>query len=115
MASSLAPQFTISNAITAGLTAIERARGFLEAATLSEEWMRRMSQRALLLEALDQLFANGRLTLSDLEERFPETNRRTLQRDLRGMLSKGLLREMGAGSTDPNRHYVAVTSYDIEL
>lgn len=46
-----APRFTITNAITAGLTAIERARGFLEAATLSEEWTRRMSQRALLLEA----------------------------------------------------------------
>ncbi len=46
-----APRFTITNAITAGLTAIERARGFLEAATLSEEWVQRMSQRALLLEA----------------------------------------------------------------
>jgi Fic family protein len=49
--SGFAPRFTISNAITAGLTAIERARGFLEAATLSDEWVRRMSQRALLLEA----------------------------------------------------------------
>lgn len=45
------PRVTITNAITAGLTAIERARGFLEAATLSEEWIERMSQRALLLEA----------------------------------------------------------------
>lgn len=45
------PHFTITNAITAGLTTIERARGFLEAATLSEDWVRRMSQRALLLEA----------------------------------------------------------------
>ena len=49
--SGFAPRFTITNAITAGLTAIERARGFLEAATLSDEWVRRMSQRALLLEA----------------------------------------------------------------
>jgi Fic family protein len=65
--------------------------------------------------ALDQLFANGRLTLSDLEVRFPETNRRTLQRDLKGMLSKGLLREAGAGPTDPNRHYVPVASYDMKL
>lgn len=46
-----APRFTITNRITADLTTIERARGFLEAATLSEEWVRRMSQRALLLEA----------------------------------------------------------------
>jgi Fic family protein len=47
----LSPRFTITNAITAGLTAVERARGFLEAATLSEDWVRRMGQRALLLEA----------------------------------------------------------------
>jgi Fic family protein len=46
-----APTFTISNAIATGLTAIEHARGFLEAATLSDEWVRRISQRALLLEA----------------------------------------------------------------
>lgn len=45
------PRFTITNRITAALTAVERARGFLEAATLSEDWVRRMSQRALLLEA----------------------------------------------------------------
>ena len=45
------PRFTISHAIATGLTAIERARGFLEAATLSKEWIERMSQRALLLEA----------------------------------------------------------------
>ncbi|MGQ0633212.1 MAG: Fic family protein [Planctomycetaceae bacterium] len=49
--SSFTPRVTITNSITAGLTAIERARGFLEAATLSDEWLRRMSQRALLLEA----------------------------------------------------------------
>ena len=49
--SAFEPRFTINNAITAGLTTIERARGFLQAATLSEEWVRRMSQRALLLEA----------------------------------------------------------------
>jgi Fic family protein len=45
------PRFTITNGITAHLTTIERARGFLEAATLSEQWVRRMSQRAILLEA----------------------------------------------------------------
>ena len=59
------PRFTISHAIATGLTVIERARGFLEAATLSKEWIERMSQRALL-------------------------------------------REVGSGPTDPNRHYVAV-------
>lgn len=49
--SSFAPRFTITNGIASALTMIERARGFLEAATLSEDWVRRMSQRALLLEA----------------------------------------------------------------
>ena len=32
--------FTITNRITSGLTRIERARGFLEAVTLSEDWVR---------------------------------------------------------------------------
>ncbi len=45
------PIFTITNRITAGLTRIERARGFLEAATLSEGWVREMGRRAMLLEA----------------------------------------------------------------
>ena len=34
--------FTITNRITAGLSRIERAMGFLEAATLSENWVREM-------------------------------------------------------------------------
>lgn len=45
------PKFTITNKITDGLTRIERARGFLEAATLSEHWIREMGNRALVLEA----------------------------------------------------------------
>lgn len=46
-----APRFTITNEVAAGLTAIERARGFLEAAALSDDWVRRMGQQALLREA----------------------------------------------------------------
>lgn len=45
------PRFTVSNAITDRLARIERARGFLEAASRSEDGIRRMSERALLLEA----------------------------------------------------------------
>jgi Fic family protein len=64
----LPPRFTITNAITAGLTAIERARGFLEAATLSDEWVRRMSQRALLLEAHHTTHIEGtQLTIEQSE------------------------------------------------
>jgi len=44
-------QFTITNAIANVLTKIERARGFLDAATLSEEWIARMGKQALLREA----------------------------------------------------------------
>ncbi len=63
-----APRFTITNNITAGLTAIERARGFLEAATLSDEWVRRMSQRALLLEAHHTTHIEGtHLTIEQAE------------------------------------------------
>jgi Fic family protein len=58
------PIFTITNSITAGLTRIERARGFLEAATLSENWVREMGNRALVTEAHHTTHIEGtRLTL----------------------------------------------------
>jgi Fic family protein len=60
--------FTITNRITAGLTLIERARGFLEAATLSENWVREMGNRALILEAHHTTHIEGtRLTLEQAE------------------------------------------------
>ncbi|HEX9584088.1 MAG TPA: Fic family protein [Gammaproteobacteria bacterium] len=62
------PKFTITNAITAALTRIERARGFLEAATLSEDWVREMGERALVLEAHHTTHIEGtRLTLEQAE------------------------------------------------
>jgi len=64
----LPPRFSISNTLTAGLTTIERARGFLEAATLSDDWVRRMSQRALLLEAHHTTHIEGtHLTIEQAE------------------------------------------------
>ena len=45
------PRFSITNEIAAALTEIERARGFLEAASLSDEWIDSMRSRAFLLEA----------------------------------------------------------------
>ncbi len=64
MTKSFKPIFTITNRITAGLTHIERARGFLEAATLSEAWVREMGRRALILEAHHTTHIEGtRLTL----------------------------------------------------
>ena len=62
------PHFTITNAMTQNLALIERARGFLEAAQLSEQWVRQMSERALLLEAHHTTHIEGtRLTLTESE------------------------------------------------
>ena len=63
------PRFTITNAIAQGLARIERARGFLEAAQLSEGWIRQMSERALLLEAHHTTHIEGtHLTLAKSEQ-----------------------------------------------
>lgn len=65
---SFAPRFTITNSMTAGLTRIERARGFLDAAHLSDEWIRSMGRRALLLEAHHTTHIEGtQLTLAQAE------------------------------------------------
>ncbi len=45
------PKFTISIPIASALNAIERTRGFLEAAQLSSAWVSKMQARALILEA----------------------------------------------------------------
>jgi hypothetical protein len=42
----LHPTFVITNRATAGFTQIKRAPRFLEAATLSESWVREMRLRA---------------------------------------------------------------------
>ncbi len=62
------PRFTITNAITAELTRIERARGFLDAAKLSEDWIAGMQKRALVLEAHYTTHIEGtQLTLEQSE------------------------------------------------
>ena len=64
MSNGFRPVFTTNHSITGRLTRIERARGFLEAAVLSEQWVREMGQRALLLEAHHTTHIEGtRLTL----------------------------------------------------
>jgi len=66
---SFSPIIELTNRITAGLTLIERARGFLEAATLSEAWVREMGRRALILEAHHTTHIEGtRLTLEQAEQ-----------------------------------------------
>ncbi len=57
-------------------------------------------------KAIEFLLAHGELTIKNFEELCPEVNRRSLQRDLKSFLEKGLIKEAGAGPTDPTRHYV---------
>jgi Fic family protein len=62
------PKFTITNRMTAAITQIERARGFLEAARLSEDWVRDMGKKALIKEAHHTTHIEGtRLTLDQAE------------------------------------------------
>ncbi len=62
------PKFTITNRMTAGITQIERARGFLEAARLSDDWVRDMGNKALIKEAYHTTHIEGtQLTLDQAE------------------------------------------------
>jgi len=58
------PKFTITHRMTSAITQIERARGFLEAARLSDDWVRDMGNQALIKEAHHTTHIEGtRLTL----------------------------------------------------
>jgi Fic family protein len=74
------PKFTITNHMTAAITQIERARGFLEAARLSDDWISDMGNQALIKEAHHTTHIEGtRLTLDQAErlwngEKVPEAD-----------------------------------------
>ena len=51
-------------------------------------------------KALGFLIQHGKLTIQDFELLCPEANRRSLQRDLKGMMDKQLIRAQGA--TNPS-------------
>jgi len=62
------PKFTITNRMTSAITQIERARGFLEAARLSDDWVRDMGNQALMKEAHHTTHIEGtRLTLDQAQ------------------------------------------------
>jgi cell filamentation protein, protein adenylyltransferase len=66
---SFSPRFQITNKIAQSLTTIERARGFLAAARLSNEWIKQMQDRALVLEAYYTTHIEGtQLTLEQSEQ-----------------------------------------------
>ena len=82
------PRFSITESIAAALTRIERARGFLDAAKLSDDWLATMSSRALLLEAHHTTHIEGRrLTLEQAEQTSPATRLRTGSDDVRDLLN----------------------------
>lgn len=63
------PKFKISNQTANALTAVERARGFLEAAALSQEWLEKMQNKALVLEAHHTTHIEGtQLTLEESKQ-----------------------------------------------
>ena len=65
----LNPRFQITHKMTNDLTQIERVKGFLEAAVLSEEWISEMQNRALVLEAHHTTHIEGTtLTLEQSEQ-----------------------------------------------
>jgi Fic family protein len=53
---------------------------------------------------LGYLLTAGKATVAECEEEL-KTNRRTLQRDLKLLVEKGLVREIGTGPTDPTKYY----------
>lgn len=62
------PKFSITNRMTQAITRIERARGFLEAAQLSADWVREVGEKTLILEAHHTTHIEGaRLTLDQAE------------------------------------------------
>jgi tryptophan 2,3-dioxygenase len=84
--------------------------------TLSPEvGKHRMKRRDVLVQkhglnerqgkAIEYLLGHEKLAIQDFEGLCPDVNRRSLQRDLKGMLDKELIKEIGAGLTDPTRHY----------
>ena len=63
------PKFTITHTIANALLEIERARGFLDAANLKEEWLKNMQSKALILEAHHSTHIEGtQLTLAQAQD-----------------------------------------------
>lgn len=63
------PKFNINNQIANALTNIERARGFLEAASLSDVWLTKMQNQALIAEAYHTTHIEGtQLTLDQSKQ-----------------------------------------------
>jgi Fic family protein len=56
--------------------------------------------------AIGHIMEHGSLTIQGFEDLCPDVNRRSLQRDLKGMIEKGLVVEKATIRTDPTKRYV---------
>jgi len=61
-------------------------------------------------KALGHILEHESLTIQDFERLCPEVNRRSLQRDLKAMVDKGVLIEKATSPTDPTKRYVLMES-----
>jgi predicted HTH transcriptional regulator len=55
---------------------------------------------------IDLMIEREKITISELESRFPNISRRTLQRDLKQLIEKGICNESASSTTDPTKTYV---------
>ena len=63
-------------------------------------------------KAIWHAMQHGELTIQVFEALCPDFNRRTLQRDLKSLVTKQLLHEVGGSATDPTRKYVPGKALD---
>jgi len=56
--------------------------------------------------ALSHILVHGRVSIQDFERLNPLASRRTLQRDLKAMVDKGLIIEKASSPTDPTKIYI---------
>jgi len=49
---------------------------------------------------------NGSVSINDIEKLNPDAVRRTVQRDMKVLIEKGILKEKGIIPTDPTKRYI---------
>jgi Fic family protein len=79
----------------------ERGKKAIQLDVLATE--RQLNARQV--DALRYLLLQESMSIQDFERIHPSVARRTLQRDLKDLLVKELIAEVGQASTDPNRRY----------
>ncbi len=63
--------------------------------------------------AIELMAERGKIAISEMEARFPDTSRRTLQRDLKQLVEKGICEESASSSTDPTKTYALINGTSV--